>query len=228
VNKDDQDFPYYRAPEAIRKETFSRRIRGLDDSEVYEYLDLLADQVEFSDKERRELRADNERLRGELKDVRSQLSEFEDVGERVNDQVVEMFSQAQLVAEEIVEDVSRDARQRLTQARAQERQIIEEAMQTAERTRREAEAVLGRTSQGSALATSSSGPDASAAATELEQVRTFARAAQAQMQSIMDALASQAERLSGAPHRNGTPSPGNGAWQIGTPPGDRPDPWGSA
>jgi DivIVA domain-containing protein len=227
TNDEDQDFPYYRAPDAIRNETFARRIRGLDESEVYEYLDLLADQVEFSDKERRELRADNDRLRGELKDVRSQLSEYEDVGDRVNDQVVEMFSQAQLVAEEIVEDVSRDARQRLTQARAQERQILEEAMQTAERTRREAEAMIGRASQGSVVVTSS-GPDASAAATELEQVRTFARAAQAQMQSIMEALASQAERLSGAPHRNGSPHPGIGGWQIESPPGDRPDPWGSA
>jgi DivIVA domain-containing protein len=164
TNDEDQDSPYYRAADAIRNETFARRIRGLDESEVYEYLDLLADQVEFSDKERRELRADNDRLRGELKDVRSQLSEYEDVGDRVNDQVVEMFSQAQLVAEEIVEDVSRDARQRLTQARAQERQILEEAMQTAERTRREAEAVIGRTSNGSVVA-SPAGSDASAAAT---------------------------------------------------------------
>jgi DivIVA domain-containing protein len=227
TNEEDQDFPYYRAPDAIRNETFSRRMRGLDESEVYEYLDLLADQVEFSAKERRELRADNDRLRSDLKDVRSQLSEYEDVGDRVNDQVVEMFSQAQLVAEEIVEDVSRDARQRLTQARAQERQIIEEAMQTAERTRREAEAVIGRTSNGSVVA-SPAGSDASAAATELEQVRNFARAAQAQMQSIMEALASQAERLSGAPHRNGSPHPGIGGWQIESPPGDRPDPWGSA
>jgi DivIVA domain-containing protein len=227
TNEEDQDFPYYRAPDAIRNETFSRRMRGLDESEVYEYLDLLADQVEFSAKERRELRADNDRLRSDLKDVRSQLSEYEDVGDRVNDQVVEMFSQAQLVAEEIVEDVSRDARQRLTQARAQERQILEEAMQTAERTRREAEAMIGRASQGSVVVTSS-GPDASAAATELEQVRTFARAAQAQMQSIMDALASQAERLSGAPHRNGSQHPGMGGWQLDPPPGNRPDPWGSA
>jgi DivIVA domain-containing protein len=227
TNDEDQDFPYYRAPDAIRNETFSRRIRGLDESEVYEYLDLLADQVEFSNKERREVRAENDRLQSELKDLRSQLSELEDAGDRVNDQVVEMFSQAQLVAEEIVEDVSRDARQRLSQARAQERQILEEAMQTAERTRREAEAVIGRASQGSALA-APSGPDASAAATELEQVRAFARAAQAQMQSIMDALASQAERLSGAPHRNGSARPGIGGWQIEAPPGGRPDPWGSA
>lgn len=242
TSNEDQSFPYYRTPDAIRNETFPRRMRGLDESEVYEYLDLLADQVECCDKERRELRADNERLTGELEEVRSRLSELEDVGDRVNDQVVELFSQAQLVAEEIVEDVSRDARQRLTQARAQERQILEEAMQTAERTRREAEAMIGRATQGPGFATPLASPfgdslgdgtgghaalDATAAA-ELEQVRAFARAAQAQMQSIMEALASQAERLGGAPHRNGTPHNGNGGWQIEAPPGGRPDPWGSA
>ena len=227
TNNVDQDFPYYRAPEAIRKETFSRRMRGLDEAEVYEYLDLLADQVEFSDKERREVRAENDRLRDELQDLRSRVADFEEVGDRVNDQVVELFSQAQLVAEEIVEDVSRDARQRLGQARAQERQILEEAMQTAERTRREAEAVIGSTTQASVVSTPP-GADASAAATELEQVRAFARAAQAQMQSIMDALAAQADRLGGAPHRNGSPHPGNGGWQLEPPPGGRPDPWGSA
>ena len=63
--------------------------------------------------------------------MQAELDEFEQVGDRVNDQVVQLFSQAQLVAEEMVEDVSRDARERIGQARAHEREIVEEAMNTA-------------------------------------------------------------------------------------------------
>jgi DivIVA domain-containing protein len=118
-------------PAAIRDETFPRKMLGLDADRVYEYLDALADQVQASERERSELRAETERLRAELQRVQADLDEYEKVGERVNDQIVQMFSQAQLVAEEMVEDVSRDARERLGQARAHERRIVEQAMSTA-------------------------------------------------------------------------------------------------
>ena len=104
---------------------------GLDADKVYEYLDLLADQVQATERELSESRAENERLQAEVRRVQAELDEYEQVGERVNDQVVQMFSQAQLVAEEMVEDVSRDARERIGQARAHERKIVEEAMDTA-------------------------------------------------------------------------------------------------
>ena len=135
--------------------------------------------------------------------MRSELAESEGAGDRVNDQVVELFSQAQLVAEEMVEDVSRDARERLGQARAQERQILEEAMQTAERTRREAEALIATDGAGGvdtavsaapARDLGQSGADAPRGR-RLEQVRSFAQAAQAQMQSIMDSFATQVAQL---------------------------------
>lgn len=217
--------PHYRSPSSIRNETFPRRLRGLDENLVSDYLDELADQVQATDKERRELREENQRLQAELQRARSERSEVEDVGERVNDQVVELFSQAQLVAEEMVEEVSRDARQRLSQAREQERRILEEAMQTAERTRRDAEALIRWTAPGSTglgepptLEASfvrepgHSGADLSPAAAELEQIRAFARAAQEQMQSMMDSFTSGVERLAGAPV-----SPDAGAWQVVSP-----------
>lgn len=200
TSNDEQAHPYYRSPGSIRQKAFPRRMRGLDDEEVHEYLDLLADQVQAMDEERHELREENDRLQTELQGMQAKVAEFERVGDRVNEQVVDLFSQAQLVAEEMVEDVGREARQRLGQARAQERQIIEEAMQSAERTRKEAEAMITATVQGSAFSTpsvySSSGDDA-------EQVRSYARAAQAQMQSIMNAFASQVERLGDQPRANG-------------------------
>lgn len=241
TNIDEHDFPYYRSPSAIRDETFARRMRGLDEHEVREFLDLLADQVQATDNERRELlaenerlradseplRAENERLRTQIQGLRRELAELEDAGGHVNDQVVEMFSQAQLIAEEIVQDASRDSQERLGQVRAQERQILEEAMQTAEQTRRDAEALIRwATPGGPGSATYSvSDPlgldpvpaevDTAAAAAELEQVRSYARAAQAQMKSMMDAFATQLEQVGGViptndpglPAYPGDPSP---------------------
>jgi DivIVA domain-containing protein len=132
TNTNPQESPHYQTPASIREETFQRRmLGGLDQDRVYAYLDLLADQVQAAEKELRGSRAENERLREELQRVQGELDEYEQIGDRVNEQVVEMFSQAQLVAEEMVQDVSRDARERIGQARAHERKIVEEALDTA-------------------------------------------------------------------------------------------------
>lgn len=123
---------HHQTPESIRDETFDRRmVGGLDQHQVYGFLDVLADQVLAAQEELSRSRAENERLRGELQRVQGELDEYEQVGDRVNEQVVELFSQAQLVAEEMVEDVSRDAAERIGQARVHERKIVEEALDTA-------------------------------------------------------------------------------------------------
>lgn len=246
TSNDDHDFPYYRSPDSIRNESFSRRMRGLDDDEVDEYLDLLADQVQAMEVERQALRerndqlqAENERLRNggdrsrtEVEAMRERLAVYEQAGDRVNEQVVELFSQAQLVAEEMVEDARRDTRERLGQARVQERQILEEAMLSAQRTLKDAEAMATRQAapiapDGTALLGSHRGPeparsgaDASAVEAELEQVRSFARAAQEQLQGIMDTFNAQLTGIGGSPS-------GHGSRQIEAP---RPDShrWGSA
>ncbi|MGW7681665.1 DivIVA domain-containing protein [Kribbella sp. NPDC054772] len=151
-------------------------MRGLDAGQVYGFLDQLADQAQAAEQERKTAQHEKERLevelqrvRGELQRVRGELEEYEQVGERVNEQVVQLFSQAQLVAEEMVQDVSRDARERISQARAHERQIVAEAMDTAG-----------------------------------EQVRSYARTAHVQMQSLVDSFASEVDRLGSSP---ATPDP---------------------
>jgi cell division septum initiation protein DivIVA len=113
-------------------------MRGLDAGKVYGYLDLLADQMQAMERELSDCRARNERLqaelqrgRAELQRVQAELDQYEQAGDRVNEQVVQMFSQAQLVVEEMVQDVSRDARERIGQAREHERKIVAEAMDTA-------------------------------------------------------------------------------------------------
>lgn len=241
----------HRSPSSIRDEVFAHRRRGLDEEEVRDFLDLLADQTQASDHELHAMRTENERLRSELEQARSKLAEFDAAGDRVSEQTVELFSQAQMVAEEMVEDVRRDARQRLEQARSQERKILQEAMETAERTRADAEAVIARTAPGSANGlppnptydgsfgreSARPGADSSAAAAELEHVRSFAQVAQAQMQSIMDSLATQVQQLGEAPagrdpgpptqQRNGSRPEDNRGWQGDVAWEDRPDPWGS-
>ena len=127
----DQQHARHLTPDSLRERTFRRRMVGLDADEVYAYLDLLADQIQTCDTEREALRADNSRLRAEVERMRTELAEQEPMEDRVNEQVVQLFSQAQLVAEEMVEDVSRDARERLGQARAHERQIVEKALDAA-------------------------------------------------------------------------------------------------
>jgi len=127
-----QDPSHRRTPDSIRDETFQRRmLGGLDQDEVYAFLDRLADQVGAAEQELSGTLAENERLRRELQRVQGELDEYEQVGDRVNEQVVDLFSQAQLVAEEMVQDVRRDARERSDQARAHERKIVEQALDTA-------------------------------------------------------------------------------------------------
>ena len=153
---------------SIRNETFKGRIfGGLDADQVYAYLDLLADQVQATENELSETRTENERLNAELRRARAELDEHEQAGGRVNEQVVQMFSQAQLVAEEMVEDVSRDARERISQARAREREMAEAARSTAG-----------------------------------QQVSSYARAAQTEMQAIMESFAAEIDRLGSSDWRN--------------------------
>ncbi|MEV8371380.1 hypothetical protein AB0P21_01535 [Kribbella sp. NPDC056861] len=149
-------------------------MRGLDAGKVYEYLDLLADQIQATELELSESRSKNERLQAELlrgqaeqqrsrlelQRVQAELDHYEQAGDRVNEQVVQMFSQAQLVVEEMVQDVSRDARERIGQAREHERKIVAEAMDTAG-----------------------------------QQVRSYAQTAQAHMQSLVDSFATEVDNL---------------------------------
>ena len=199
TNSDHRASPHHQTSASIRDETFQRRMMGLDANKVYEYLDLLADQVQAMESELSDSRAENERLQAELRRVQAELDEFEQVGDRVNDQVVQLFSQAQLVAEEMVEDVSRDARERIGHARAHEREIVEEAMNTAG-----------------------------------QQIRSYARTAQDQMQSIMESFATEVDRL-GHPPMSGDSAPARpqpndplsddlSDWQVRFRNGSGPDP----
>jgi DivIVA domain-containing protein len=237
----EQTYPYYRSPASIRAEDFSHRMRGLDEEEVREYLNMLADQVEAFDHERHQLHAECQRLRAEVEEHRASA-------DRANEQSVAILSQAQLVAEEMVEEVGRETRERMTQARSNEREILQEALDTAKAIRREADAAVrsaipAQQSYGASAPTPDSpfarvagggghgGPGSSASA-EVEQVRAFALAAQAQMQQIMDALTAQVARMGDSDASYGGPRGQDGisvaawrSWQGDAHSDDHRGPW---
>ena len=182
-------FPYYRSPSSIREEAFSHRMRGVDEAEVREYLDLLADQVQAYDVERVQLRADNERLTREVDSLRAQ----QPVDGEINPQAVLLFSQAQQVADQLVEEAVIHARDLMSSARHQQREIMEQAHRAAESAAGVAARQAGHGMVASAAATPPG--DYSSPVPEIAYVRTFARVAQVQLRSVLDALSEQVDRL---------------------------------
>lgn len=185
-------FPYYRSPESIRDQQFTHRMRGLDESEVYEYLDLLADQVRTSERERADLRADIERLQDA-----SRQPEHEETPD-INPQAVILFSQAQQVADQLVEEAVRHARDLMTSARNQQREILQRAHEAAEAAVRESAATRA---DGTVTGYTTPVP-------EIEYVRTFARVAQIQLRSVLDALTEQVDKLGDMPKLASPPAHG--------------------
>ncbi len=184
-------FPYYRSPDDIRGQEFSHRMRGLDEYEVQEFLDLLADQVRATEHERAEYRQENERLRAEVERLSNQQPEHEPGG--VSPQAVILFSQAQQVADQLVEEAVRHARDLMTSARNQQREILQQAQRAAENAVRASDVALADV-PAAAAASGYTTP-----VSEIEYVRTFARVAQVQLRSVLEALTEQVDKLGEVP-----------------------------
>lgn len=191
MTQQQHDFPYYRSADDIRRQEFSHRMRGLDEYEVREFLDLLADQMTAVDRERADFRAENERLRAEVAELRekSKNSDPDDI----NPQAVLLFSQAQQVADQLVEEAVRHARDLMSSARNQEREILERAHEAADSAVRLSGAVLA---DGTVAGYTTPVP-------EVEYARTFARVAHVQLRSVVDALADAVDKLGEVPKLSG-------------------------
>ena len=202
TQNEEHAFPYHRSASAIRNEVFSHRVRGLDEHEVREYLDLLADQVQTSDREKADLRAENERLRAEVE--RLQVAPPASADE-INPQAVLLFSQAQQVADQLVEEAVVHARDLMTSARNQQREILEQAHRAAETAAQEAARAGGRQ-----MVSAATTPQVSYSkpVPEIEYVRTFARVAQVQLRSVLEALTEQVEKLGEVPELDEENLPG--------------------
>ena len=187
-----QNLSNHESPASIRSEVFAHRMRGLDEAEVREYLDILADQVEASDAERASQRSEIEQLRSENRRLRE---EMEQSSTEISPQAVALFSQAQQVADQLVEEAVTHARDLMMSARHQQRDIIQRAHDSAEQVARRTGAhdiVTGARPAAAEQGYTTPVP-------EIEYVRTFARVAQVQLRSVLDALNDQVDRLSEVP-----------------------------
>jgi cell division initiation protein len=126
----EQVFPYYRSPQDIRRQSFTHRMRGVDESEVREYLDLLADQMEAVEWERTEMVAELERLRA----GNAQLREHPQIApspapESAPDgaQAAAVLSHAQEVADQLLDAASHRAQEIIAAAQQHGYDVVRQA-----------------------------------------------------------------------------------------------------
>lgn len=212
IQKPPPVFPYYRSPSSIRDEVFTQRLRGLDQDEVNEYLNLLADQVEACERERTELFEEIYRLRGEVARLRG--SDPAPGTDESAPQAAVVLSQAQQVADQLVEEAVSRTRELIASAHEQQRQILEAAHRAAEASAREAAQVSARN-----ITTY-----VSASAPEVEYARKITQVAQVQLRSVLETLCEQVEQLgevsrlwqAGPPASYATAEaiPGESRWEV--------------
>ena len=160
------------SPHAIRHQTFSTRRKGLDPDEVAQYLAALADQIEYADADRAELRAELERVRNTTPDSEQRA--------HITAHAVGLLSQAQQIADNLVAEAEQYAKDLVESARHQQRDVLQQAHDSVE-------TAVKRL------------PATEVQAAELEYVRTFTQVAHVQLRSVLDALAEQVERLGHLP-----------------------------
>jgi len=160
------------SPYAIRNQTFGTRRKGLDQTEVMAYLGELADQIEYADADRAELRAEVERLRASTPDA--------DQRAHITAHAVGLLSQAQQISDNLVAEAEQYAKDLVESARTQQRDALAQAKESVE------SAVKHM-------------PPGDAPVADLEYVQTFTRVAHVQLRSVLDALAEQVDRLGKLP-----------------------------
>jgi cell division initiation protein len=160
------------SPHSIRNQNFTTRRKGYDQTEVAEYLGDLAEQVEYADADRAELRAEVERLRESSTDAEQRA--------HITAHAVGLLSQAQQIADNLVAEAEQYARELVESARSQQRDALKRAHDSLETAVKQI-------------------PGTDAPSADLEYVRTFTRVAHVQLRSVLDALAEQVERLGKLP-----------------------------
>jgi len=167
---------------------------GYDRAEIDEFLgqlneaiDAVRSAVEHDRREIEELRAENMRLNATAD---AKLDEEVTLG------AVDLLSQAQTIADKAVADAEQYARDLVLAAREEYRDVLERAARA-----EDAHAASG------APVIAGAAPTPQAAMPEIEYVRTYARVAQVQLRSVLEALAEQVDRLGALPQPGETPPP---------------------
>jgi cell division initiation protein len=170
--------------ESVRGARFSSRRRGLDEDEVRLFLNKVASDIQAANNDRAALRAELHQLRAELDRVRGQAADEGQTRMEVSVHAVGLLSQAQQTADSCVAEAEQYARDLVLTARNQYQEILVKAQQAAANSMRELSALESGVDQehGVSLA-------------EIEYVRTYARVAQVQLRSVLDALTQEVDKL---------------------------------
>jgi DivIVA domain-containing protein len=179
-------------PDEVRHKNFTVRFRGFDPNEVRGFLNALADDLARLIPQVTTLTEDNGRLRSELERTQNELEHAEgdlqraqvDPQEQVTDQAVLLLNQAQQLADALIDEGMQSARDLLMAARHQQRDIIEP----------------GREADHGAMVEAMSAAEhavrqGGSRSSDVEDVRMFAKVAQAQFRAVLDALDEQVNRL---------------------------------
>ena len=136
MTQHEHPFHYYRSPSEIREVQFTHRIRGVDEYEVAEYLDLLADQVQATDLELSRLREETERLREENTRLRTEADRYAvpppaRTTPDATPQAAALLLNAQRAADDLVEEAVRRVKEMMAVARAEKNAILRNAQEAA-------------------------------------------------------------------------------------------------
>src|SRR6187431_2566184 len=119
-------------PHDVRRKNFSVRFRGVDPGEVRSFLTGLADELEGIQTQVAVLTQENQSLRAQVEEVRTDLEEAHaDPRELATDQAVSVLNQAQQLADSLIDEAMQSARDLLLTARSQQRDVMEQAKMAA-------------------------------------------------------------------------------------------------
>ncbi|MFF2276195.1 DivIVA domain-containing protein [Agromyces sp. NPDC058126] len=163
---------------------------GYDRSEIDEFLAELNEAIDT-------VRAAAEHDRREIDALRAENARLSSTAEAKHDEevtlgAVDLLSQAQTIADRAVADAEQYARDLVLAAREEYRDVLERAARA-----EEAHAGSG-----------AAAPDAASHGSmpEIEYVRTYAKVAQVQLRSVLEALAEQVDRLGSLPQPRSAPA----------------------
>ncbi len=108
------------SPVNIKRQEFSRSVRGYDKDEVQAFLDKLADEFELLQKE-------NDSLKKELEDARTKVSEFRKIEKNLQDTLLK----AQESSSKSIESTKKQSSLMLKEAEIKASQILEKARENA-------------------------------------------------------------------------------------------------
>lgn len=185
----------------LRASKFDQARHGYDRRQVEEKLGEVANHLEASETERRELREEVTRLRSENEHLRDVAPSDDDVRMEISERAVELLTRAQKSADTAVAEAESYAKDLVATAREQYRDIIHRAEQSAAQTAEQ----MAHAVQTAPAAQDLPPATGSESIPEVEYVRTFARVAQVQLHSVLAALTAEVDKLNRKPRPESPP-----------------------